>query len=444
MSTQHRARTLLVGAVLCAFTLIPRPAMAQRSLSLADALRSALGEDEVIATAGEEIEVAKADTATAASNLAPTIDIATSFSHANQYREVESGGNVTTQESQFDYVRADANINAPIADPSGIANLVSADQARKAVRAERDATRDDVLFGVVRAYYAALSAHSAVQAAQASAQAARTLEDAARGRMAAGTETILGVDRARADRIAAEGTAEQAGFLEQSAHLALAHAAGLPLEPLTLTTPARPTPPGGGTDARVDLALGGRPDLLSARYAVRSSRSAVAAAALSLAPSLHLRWDYRYSTAAVSLFEDQDRWFLRIQAQWILPGLFGPVAEISRSHARRRQATLAVNRIERTMELEVRSMELALDAAEAALRVARERDALSQANLDAGLRLYQAGLATGLEATTLNSERDEAAAELVWSTLARDLAEVDLLQVMGEDPLIVYGAERGR
>ena len=83
---------------------------------------------------------------------------------------------------------------------------------------------------------------------------------------------------------------------------------------------------------------------------------------------------------------------------------------------------------------------VAVSSAEAALQVAREIDALAQANLEAGMRLYQEGLATGLEVTTLKTERDAAAAELVGAQLARDLAEVDLLEVLGVDPLQAYGA----
>lgn len=448
MSAHRRSRTLLAGAVLCAIALIPRPAAAQRSLTLAEALRSAAARDETIGMAEQDLAAACADEAAAGSELLPTAEVSASRVRTDEEisRELGSAGSVVIQ--RLEYSRVDVGLSTPLLDPSGIGELVSASEARLATTQLLQSTEQAVLYSVVRAYYAALSARSAVQAAQASAQAARTLEDAARGRMAAGTETILGVDRARADRIAAEGTLEQAGFIEQSTHLALAHAAGLPLEPgggpsLALTTPDRPTPPGGGTDARVDLALGGRPDLLSARYDARSARSAVAAAALTLAPDLTLDWDWRYNENT-GFSGDPESWALTLQARWTLPGLIGPAASIARARSTHRRADLQVQQIERGLDLQVRAAELALDATEAALVVARERDTLSQANLDAGLRLYQAGLATGLEATTLNSERDEAAADLVWSTLERDLAEVDLLEVLGEDPLIVYGAAAGR
>ena len=75
---------------------------------------------------------------------------------------------------------------------------------------------------------------------------------------------------------------------------------------------------------------------------------------------------------------------------------------------------------------------------EVAVTVARERDSVAQANLDAGMRLYREGLGTGLEVSTLNADRDEAAAELLRAELRRDLARVDLLEAVGADPLDVF------
>jgi len=435
MRTYRRACPTLTGVVLCA--LLCAPAAAAEPLSLQHALRSAAGLDEDIASAEQELEAARADTATAASDLLPTVNVAASRSHANQ--EVVSGDVVLVKE---DYWQADINVSTPLVDPSAIGGLVAADKERAAVRADLDLTLHEVLYGVVRAYYEALSAHSAIESARASAETAKVLEEAARSRLAAGTETVLGVDRARADRIAADGRVEQAVFAAEAADLQLAHAANMPLQSFELDPPDRPQLPVRDSDARVDLALGGRPDLLSARFAAHSARASMAAAALRFSPVLQLRWDWRYTDNTSFYGADyQERWFLRLEAEWTLPGILEPGASVARGKARRHQAVLAVERLERDLSLEVRTAELQLDAAEAALRVAQERDAVAQANLDAGMRLYQEGLATGLEVTTLKDDRDIAAAVLVVATLDRDLAEVDLLQVLGQDPMVAYGAE---
>ncbi len=445
MSPRRRAWLPLSGVALCAVLCAPGPAAAQRSLTLAEALQSAAVRDETIGIAEQDVASARAGEAAAGADLLPTAALSASRVRTDEEisRELGGGGEVIIQ--RLEYGRADLSLSTPLVNPTGIGELVAAGEARLAAVQQQHATEQEVLYGVVRTYYAALSARSAVRAAEASADAARTLEEAARGRLAAGTETVLGVDRARADRIAADGALEQARFLAQSSDLALAHAAGLPLaepaaEAFALHVPERPTPPGGGTGVRIDLALIGRPDLLTARYSARSARTGITAAALRLAPELSLDWSWRYNENS-GFSGDPESWTLTLQASWALPGLIGPAAAIASARAGWRRADLQVRQLERSLDLEIRSAELALDAAEAALVVARERDALAQANLDAGLRLYTAGLATGLEVSTLNSERDEAAADLVWSTLERDLAEVALLEALGEDPLAVYGAE---
>ena len=411
-------------------------AEAGRSLSLAEALSGAASGDETIGTADQELEVARAEVLDQTAGLLPTFDVNASRARGGDQQLFKKSLDEVTD---YTFWRAESMLSAPLVAPSAIGDLVAADRSMRAQEEEVASTRIDVLFDVVRAYYEALSAHSAISVAEASAEVASTLEDAARRRMAAGTETQIEVDRARGARIEADGDVQAARFAALDADMVLAHAACVPLEPLDLTVPARPAIPGTSSEGRVALARADRPDLRSLHWAAQAARSAVHAEALTLAPEIQVRWSTRYT-----LYDPEDlntpphRWTLMLRADWELPGILEPAAEIAAARAQQRQADLALEQAHRQTELEVRTAELALEAAEAAVTVARERDGVAAANLAAGMQLYDQGMAIGLEVSTLKAERDASAAELLGAELARDLSEVDLLQQLGVDPLAVY------
>ncbi len=411
-------------------------------LTLAEALQASDDADEQIGQAELDLEVIRADTAAALSALLPTPGVGLSRIESGDEMMFLRAGNGYTLATNKVW-RPTLDVSAPLLAPSAIGSLVAAGRAEKAEVRNLEASRQQVLYGVVRSYYLALSAHSAVEVSRASADSALTLEAAAESRLAAGTETRVGVERARADRITADGAVEQARFTAEQADLGLAYAAHLPLSAYTLTVPVRPEMPGASTDDRVEQAREDRPDIRAADWTAAAAHSAAQAAGLGLSPELRLGFSWQYTIYDRQDLRDElpaERWSLGLQLEWELPGTIGPAADIRAARASQRQAQLEQARLEREVEALVRSAELALRAAEANLQVAFEIDVLAQANLGAGLRLYQEGLATGLEVTTLKTERDAAAAELVGARLARDLAEVDLVESLGLDPLTTYGA----
>ncbi len=436
----QRLIPLLLGWVC----LAPLPAHAGEPLgvplSLAEALWASADADEQIGVAELQLVASRAATAAALSSLLPTPGAGLS--------RIESGDEMMFLRAGVGYPvatykvwRPTLDVSAPLLAPSSIGDLVAAGRAEKAEGQSLEATRQAVLYGVVRAYYQALSTHSAVEVARASAASARSLEAAAESRQVAGTETRVGVERARADRITAEGAVDQARFAADQADLSLAYSSHLPLTAYVLSEPERPAIPGSSSDDRVERARADRPDIRAAGWTAAAAAAAVHAAGLGLSPELRLGFSWQYT-----LYDREDlraqlpaeRWSLGLQLEWDLPGIIGPAADVRAAQAARRQAQLEQNRLEREAEAWVRSAELALQAAEADLQVSVQIDVLAQANLDAGMRLYQEGLATGLEVTTLKTERDAAAAELVSARLARDLAEVDLLEALGLDPLATY------
>ncbi len=439
MITAHTTlRLLILLAVAVVFGISPASAQqgANRTLTLAEALQGADQRDEEIAAAGQELEVARADVASAASDLMPTVDLSAARAQGSGVMDLDD----YTYAEKKQYWRSEVEVSTPLLDLDDVGDLVAAKGEQKAAGAELDATRHQVLYAVARAYYEALACHASVDAARASTDAAVALEEAIRVRKGAGTEIQLEVDRARADRIVAEGERQQAAFEARAADLALAHAANLPLEPFTLTTPGRPQIPGNDTPSRIDLAGVGRPDLLSAQHSLGAATARRKAAGLELVPDIGVAFSGRYTDVRDD--REPERWRLMLEARWTLPGLIDTPADIARARAEERQAALSIDRLERDLELSVRIAEIELDAAEAALQVAEERDAVAHANLEAGMRLYSEGLATGLEVATLKTERDAAAAEVLEKHLARNLAEVDLLEVLGIDPLEAYGASR--
>lgn len=404
-------------------------------------MRGAVQGDEEILAAEQEVEGARAEVLERTSRLLPTLELSGGPGKgADEAFFLWIRGETT--EIDYTFWRAETLFAAPLLAPSDIGDLVGATRSLRATEQGADAERLGVLFDVVRAYYEALSAHSAVTVARASSQAARALEIAAQRRLNAGTETTIEVERARGDRIAAEGAVLEATYAAQIADLGLAHLARLPQAPYVLKNPDPPRLPDEDAEQRIELALAGRPDMLSLRWSHRAARAAVHAQALSLVPELQLRWSTEYGLYNPETTRNTPHeWALMLRADWELPGLLEPAADIAAARAEERRSELALQRLERDIVLAVRTAELAREAAEAARAVASERDIVAQANLDAGMRMYEEGMATGLEVSTLKSARDAAAAELVRALLERDLAEVALLEVLGIDPLAAYAGQ---
>ena len=433
-----RSRVVLSSLLALCVVGMEGSARGEGVVTLGEALRGAVQGDEEILAAEQDVESARADVLKRTSRLLPTLELSGGPGKgADEAFFLWVRGETT--EIDYTFWRAETLFAAPLLAPSNIGELVSSSRGLRAAEQGADAERVGVLFDVVRAYYKALSAHFAVKVARASSQAARALEIAAQKRLKAGTETTIEVERARADRIAAEGAALEASYDAQIADLGLAHLARLPQAPYTLTPPDPPRLPDENDEQRIELALTGRPDVLSQRWSYRAARAAVHAQALSLVPELQVRWSTEYSLYNPETTRSTPHeWALMLRADWELPGLLEPAADIAAARADERRSELALQRLERDIELAVRTAELAREAAGAALGVASERDIVAQANLEAGMRLYEEGMATGLEVSTLKSARDAAAAELVRAHLERDLAEVALLEVLGIDPLTAY------
>jgi len=435
----HLRSSTFPQALVALFALgLAGPAWAERVVTLGEALRGAQLQDEEIEAAEQDVLSARAEVLERTSRLLPTLELSGGPGKgADESFFLWVRGETT--EIDYTFWRAEALFAAPLLAPSDIGDLVSADRSLRAAEQGADATRLVVLFGVVRAYYEALSAHSAVQVARASAEAARALEEAARRRLDAGTETLIEVERARGDRIAADGAVQEAIYAAQMADLGLAHLARLPSRSFSLAVPERPALQDEDDEERLGLALADRPDVLSLRWSLLAAKVAVHAEALTLVPELQVRWSTEYAFYSPDTTRSTPHeWALMLQADWELPGLLEPAADIASARADERRAEMALQRLERDAELAVKTAEIALEAAEVAQIVATERDTVAQANLEAGMRLYEGGLATGLEVSTLKAARDAAAAELVRASLERDLAEVGLLEVLGADPLVAY------
>ncbi len=435
--SRSRSRTLTpcVGLAAlcwpaCAAAANPEP------LTLEDALRNASMQDETVLAAGETLEVARAGVADATANLLPTVEVSAAQAFGSGVQDRIDG----TYAEKPSYRRAELEVRVPLLDLDEVGGVVAAKRERRAAAARQEMTRDQALYAVARAYQEALSAQAAVESARASVDSAVALERATRIRVDSGDEIQLELDRVRADRVVAEGKAQQAAFAAEVAVVRLAYAANLPAEEYELIPPQRTTIPIPDTDSLDGLAGLGRADLRCSHWTFEAARARRRAAGLELVPDINLELNGRYTDIRDD--RDPERWRVMLVASWTLPGLIDTPAKMKRARAVERRAELDVRRLQREIDLSVRTAEIHLAAAQAAVVVAEEHASIASDNLAAGMALYEGGLATGLQLTTLRASRDGAVADLQEALLTRDLAEVDLLEELGVDPLEAFAGPR--
>jgi outer membrane protein TolC len=158
----------------------------------------------------------------------------------------------------------------------------SVDAAREALAATNfsfNATHQQLVLEVTRAYCALTTAQGDVEAARAALTSAQTVEDAARARHARGLATLPEVLQAREQTARAGYDLQEARTGESDAHLALLGVMGVrPTTPLRIVSLSeRPLPATLQDTAEqfVDRALAQRPDLLAQVAEIRAREAEV-------------------------------------------------------------------------------------------------------------------------------------------------------------------------
>jgi outer membrane protein TolC len=387
--------------------LLAAPLAAQNPLSLRDAVRLALRENQSVEAAAADMRAAMSRTAEARAGQLPRVDYSESFTRGNNPVFVFSS--LLTQH-QF----GPDNFNiGPLNRPDPLNNfqsVVSVDQTlydggrtRRGVKSaelgvqmsaeEKRRAEMDVLGGVVRAYYGAVLAADSLRTTEQSLRSAEADLKRAESVRAAGMSTDVDV---LSIRVHLAAVTEQR--IRKSADLDVARARlndamGRPLDtPASLTTALEPLDP-----AELDLpslereAAAERPEARGSRLAANAAEDQTASAHSALRPQVTFHAAFE---ADRQKFVDRGgaNWLASVGLRWNLFNGMGDKARIEEASHQAERAHAEVRRVDSAVRLDVRRAWADLRAAQQRIEVARAAAAEAEESLRITQNRYEAGM----------------------------------------------------
>jgi outer membrane protein TolC len=437
-----RLRTRAIYPLLVGFFVFrPLAASAQTPLTLEEAMKRAQGETAEARALASAIGETDARIQRAQSGFWPRVDVSETIQRGNQ--PVFVFGSLLSQRR---FTAANFAIPA-LNHPDAVTNTRTAvvlDQAvfdagltRLGVEAARlnrdiavttrDAARQDLAFRAAQAFVRVLQLDATVRATVAAVAAAESDRQRAGARRDVGLVTeadVLAVDVHLADMRQRQITADGDFAV---ARIQLAEAVGLPLTASVVPVPpaARPVPP--NLHSLVAEALTTHPGLRRADVQVHLADNGQRAARAAFLPTIGVQaaWEFNGATFAAQ----QSSWLVGGEVRVNLFRGFGDTARTAEARHAHVRATAERERVERGIEVDIRSALAQLAAARA--REEAGRAALTQARESQRIvrDRYEAGLATVTDVlraaeATLNAESRATTAEmdLILQTVALDRA----------------------
>ena len=428
-------------ALLCAFALTPRTTAAQTTLTLDDAMSRARADTVEARALASSIAEADARIRQARAGFWPRIDLSEMVQRGNQ--PVYVFGSLLSQRrfSEANFAIAALNrpepltntrtalaVEQPVFD-AGLARLAvrSAGLQRDAATAERDRTTQDLAFRAAEAFVRVLQLDAAIRATDAAVAAAQSDLERARARRDAGLVTeadVLAIDVHLADmrqrQIAASGELAVS-------RIQLADAIGLPLNTVLVPERPAPRPVGADADALVREAMKTAPQRRQAAAGEALADIARRTARAALLPTVGLQAGWEFNGATVG--SQESSWIVGAEVRVNLFKGFADAARLAEARHAQARAAAERERVDRTIEVNVRAALARVTAARA--REDAGRAALAQARESQRIirDRYEGGLATATDMlraaeATLDAESRATAAEtdVILQTIALDRA----------------------
>jgi outer membrane protein TolC len=321
-------------------------------------------------------------------------------------------------------------IEQPVFD-AGLTRLAvhAASLGRDLAEAERDRTSQDLAVAAARAYVRVLQLEADDRATQGAVEAAVSDLERARARRDAGLATdadALAVEVHVADMREREITVE--GDLAV-ARMQLADAVGLPLtDALVLARPGTPDAAAPGTvQTALREALDTRHERRQAALQEEMAANALRTARARFLPTVGAQMAWELNGARVS--DQQSSWIVGAHVQINLFRGFADAARITEARHAQARAAAQRERVERAIEIDVRSAVARLaaaharqDAGRAALAQARESHRITRDRYDNGLATVTDVLRAAEAALDAESRATAAEMDVILGTVALDRA----------------------
>lgn len=420
--------TVVLGALLCAGR-----ARADEPLRLEQAVRTALENNERARKAPLRVEQAEGSLDRARGAFYPTLTAGGAAQHAFQ---VAKNGKPNTTSGTI-------TLNQPLVAPSAFP-LYS--QASHSLESEKWGSIQDkrvLAFDTAKAFVQALNAEAVLEAAvQRLARAKANLDDA-QARADAGLASTNDVTRAAIEVTSSATQVAQAKGRVEAAYLDLGFLMNKPIAPPQQGAPSPLALPNRTTNAansfesnpddQVRVALERRPDLHSAHEKTESLRASAREPYYRLAPTLSAQGQSRLNPDPLPS-EPSHEETVTLNLTWTLFDAGFRYADRRTRDAQAESQALDEALLRRSIDNDIRTALVTLQAAREEFKIANDAVALAQKSSEETGILYKQGLARAIELTDATAQRFDAEVTRATAKLLMEQAYLDLRFAIGLGP----------
>jgi outer membrane protein TolC len=384
-------------------------AVAQGTLSLPQAIQTGLQRNETIHASAAGVQAAEAGVREAKAGFLPKLNYTESAIRSNN--PVFVFGSLLTQhqfaQNNFqigalnnpgflDDFQSSVTAEQTVFDAGRTAKAVQAARLRKEMSEEESsASHNQVLLGIVRAYFDAVLSQEALAAAQDAVKSA----DADLSQAEKVRETGLSTD-ADVLSIRVHAAAVRQQEIRRSADVSIAQATlndalGLPLDTAhTLTTALEPAKLAIPKLQELDhLALSRRPEQRQAEYSAQIASTQLSAARYSFLPTVGVRANFEADRQDF-IARGGTNWLFAASLTWNIFNGLADKAHVEEATASVLKSQAEARHVRSAVQLQVRRAQADLQAAQQEIAVAQSAVAQAEESLRITRNRYQAGLNT--------------------------------------------------
>ena len=427
------------GALRAQVASTARPSAHVRgaTLTLSDALRGAAEGSRDLLLASTQLRLAEVDIARGWSAIKPKASVQGVLTRNDKEisftvpKEDLSGLEKRIVQSLWQQ-GASATIAQPLFNGQAIPGILSLYDQRDATVQQHAQLRQELLYGVARAFYSVLALQESAAVAQAQVETTQAHLEVATLRLEAKRVPQVAVTQARLDVAMAESDLAAAETALAQAKHSLAGLIGRPHDAgeFTLQRPPPPTDPLEGISDPAAL-LAQRGDLRARELQIVAADRMVQAAWMRFVPNLDMVFSARWSEVSGFLRSDNLTWLVNFTFSWPLYDGGLRYAEIEAARLRRRQAQLELEAQRDRVTQELRAAQLELEAAATRQLRAEQVASLARENLAQVQARIDAEVATPLDLTDATQRRFGAEVEVSRRRLELELATLALAKALG-------------
>jgi len=429
---------LLSGLLTLAAFLLPASfAVQEGTLTLEEAVKTALQMNERAISAGAELTAAQARVAQARAAFLPSFTASTTYTRRPFEVTRQIGGTSMVIQS-FNALSGTGTLNLTLFNAVNIPTLNFYKAGRTAQEFASAESRRQLSFEVGQAFLTTLSAAQVLEASKHRCDYARQNLEAARARYAAGLVSVNDVTRAELELASAEMSVIQGQGRTETTAIQFGNLLNdREAAKRKLVAPEFLISADSGrfddTETMIAEAQIRRLDLNALRWRAKAQQALLLQPTLAWFPSLSFATRATYTNEA-GLTGRNWNWNLGLTLSWSIFDGFLRNAEYREQNALAKIADLDVKAALRGVEIDVREARVSLASQKAALNQAQVALEVARKNAAETSELYRQGLATALEVADATVRLFEAEVAQVGQRFNLGISFLNLEAALGLDP----------